>query len=212
MPRIGLGVARDGLAGVAALAFTRALRSRLFISQRAHAHLQLDIEQTPDRRNAIALTREIDIYGRHTASVHWQVGDADRTAIETVSSRFVARWPADALRGVRLRLTRGPAGESPKPHDAYHPVGVCRMGTDEGATVDLDLKVRGTGNLFVLSTGVFPSAGTANPTFSVCCAWETGSASTSQPWWRRGARTFRCVPIDRDRNGERATGGGDPYL
>jgi choline dehydrogenase-like flavoprotein len=43
------------------------------------------------------------------------------------------------------------------------------MGTDEEATVDLDLRVRGTQNLYVLSTGVFPSAGTANPTFSMLC-------------------------------------------
>ena len=57
----------------------------------------------------------------------------------------------------------------PKPYDAYHPVGTCRLGVDEAATVDLDLRVRGTENLYVLSTGVFPSAGTANPTFSMLC-------------------------------------------
>jgi choline dehydrogenase-like flavoprotein len=35
--------------------------------------------------------------------------------------------------------------------------------------VDFDLKVHGVDNLWVLSTGVLPSAGTANPTFSMLC-------------------------------------------
>jgi choline dehydrogenase-like flavoprotein len=38
--------------------------------------------------------------------------------------------------------------------------------------VTRDLLVRGTTNLHVLSTGVFPSAGTANPTFSLLCFGE----------------------------------------
>ena len=60
-------------------------------------------------------------------------------------------------------------GNGPKPHDAYHPVGTCRLGIDKGAVVDTDLRVQGTDNLWVLSTGVLPSAGTANPTFTMLC-------------------------------------------
>ena len=60
-------------------------------------------------------------------------------------------------------------GRGPKPHDAYHPVGTCRLGVDNGAVVDTHLRVHGTDNLWVLSTGVLPSAGTANPTFTMLC-------------------------------------------
>jgi choline dehydrogenase-like flavoprotein len=43
------------------------------------------------------------------------------------------------------------------------------MGSGSEATVDFDLRVNGTANLYVLSTGVLPGAGTANPTFSMFC-------------------------------------------
>jgi len=43
------------------------------------------------------------------------------------------------------------------------------MGADPEAVVDLDLRVRGTANMWLASTAAFPSAGTANPTFSLLC-------------------------------------------
>jgi choline dehydrogenase-like flavoprotein len=43
------------------------------------------------------------------------------------------------------------------------------MGEDAEAVVDRNLKVWGVQNLWVVSTGVLPSAGTANPTFSMLC-------------------------------------------
>lgn len=75
-------------------------------------------------------------------------------------------WNKGAL--TRLRTVNGLVDEV-KPHDAYHPVGTCRMGEDGEAVVGRDLKVRGFANLWVASTGVLPSAGTANPTFTMLC-------------------------------------------
>jgi choline dehydrogenase len=46
------------------------------------------------------------------------------------------------------------------------------MGSDDGAAVGLDLRVRGVDRLSVVSTAVLPSAGTANPTFSMLCLAE----------------------------------------
>ena len=55
------------------------------------------------------------------------------------------------------------------PHDAYHPVGTLRFGQDREAVVDKNLKVWGLNNLWAVSTGVLPSAGSANPTFTMLC-------------------------------------------
>ena len=48
-------------------------------------------------------------------------------------------------------------------------MGVCCMGKKKESVVDENLKVYGTENLWVVSTGVLPSAGSANPTFTMLC-------------------------------------------
>jgi choline dehydrogenase len=44
----------------------------------------------------------------------------------------------------------------------YHPCGTCRMGEDEMAVVDSDLKVRGISGLRVIDSSVFPAEPNAN--------------------------------------------------
>ena len=43
------------------------------------------------------------------------------------------------------------------------------MGKNTEAVVDENLKVWGLENLWVVSTGVLPSAGSANPSFTMLC-------------------------------------------
>ena len=51
--------------------------------------------------------------------------------------------------------------------DGFHQEGLMRMGTDPAnSVVDADCRVHDFDNLFIASTGVFPTSGQANPTFS----------------------------------------------
>lgn len=79
--------------------------------------------------------------------------------------RGEALVPASHVRGTDLeREIRGRAGS------VHHPVGTCRMGTDEAAVVDTDFRVRGLTGLRVVDASVMPripSGNTNAPTVAV---------------------------------------------
>lgn len=171
LPKVSLAELTNGATGLLALGWHRVVGSRLYIAPGTPVHLQLDIEQQPHYRNRIRLDDRTDAWGRPMPIIKWEVHTEDYAAIRTTAKRLLGLWPGRAQRLPELRAVEGdPAGQ--KPHDAYHPVGTCRMGTDSEAVVDPELRVHGVPNLAVLSTAVFPSAGTANPTFSMLCLGE----------------------------------------
>lgn len=168
LPNLHLSQVINGLNGLCRLAYNRLIKSSLFVPVNTPTHFQLDIEQTPNRENRVRLADKKDRFGRPIAVVHWQIHEVDHKNIHMLSQRLLKKWPGGTM-GLPRLLATDIGDAKAKPHDAYHPVGTCRMGTDEGATVHLDLRARGTQNIYVLSTGVLPSAGTANPTFSMLC-------------------------------------------
>ncbi|KAH7635542.1 hypothetical protein B0T09DRAFT_379333 [Sordaria sp. MPI-SDFR-AT-0083] len=65
----------------------------------------------------------------------------------------------------------------PSRRGSNHWIGTAKMGTDDGRTggtavVDLDTKVYGTGNLFVVDASIFPGMVTANPSAAIVIAAE----------------------------------------
>jgi choline dehydrogenase len=57
----------------------------------------------------------------------------------------------------------------------YHPMGTCRMGQDDGAVVDLSLKVRGLVGLRVIDASVIPKMVSGNIQAAVMMVAEKGS-------------------------------------
>lgn len=168
VPRVSPGEALSGIGGVLGLAKGRFIQSRLHLSSDTPTRLQLDIEQTASPANCIRLGDTLDQAGRRTAVIRWRIGDEDVANLRSTAERVLSAWEAGP--GELPKLSRRSLDfEADKPHDAYHPVGVCRMGDDEAAVVDLALAVRGLRNVSVVSTAVLPSAGTANPTFTMLC-------------------------------------------
>ena len=54
----------------------------------------------------------------------------------------------------------------------YHPAGSCRMGSDDAAVVDCDLRVRGVTGLRVADASVFPTIPNAHPNATVLAVAE----------------------------------------
>jgi choline dehydrogenase len=63
----------------------------------------------------------------------------------------------------------------------YHPVGTCRMGTDDGAVVDPELRVRGVTGLRVADASVMPLIPNAHPHATVLAIAERASALIMAP-------------------------------
>ena len=170
-PDVSFSETFSGMSGLIALAYARYIRSALYIPPGTRCHLQLDIEQIQNSENRITLGSERDRYGRRVAEIQWHIRDEDVSNIQATAKRILKKWPG-AQKHLPDLVPRIKDCDSTKPHDAYHPVGTCRMGSDPEAVVDLNLKVRGIRNMWVVSTGVLPSAGTANPTFTMLCLAE----------------------------------------
>lgn len=168
LPAVSVKRAVEGFGGLSKLAYYRFVRSALYIPRDTPAHLQLDVEQSPNPTNRVQLGSGTDRFGRPVVDVHWKVSGVDIENIRMLTERLLRKWP-DRSHGYPRLISILADSTQPKPYDAYHPVGTCRMGADKEATVDLELRVNGTRNLFVLSTAVLPSAGTANPTFTMLC-------------------------------------------
>ena len=170
-PTISLRDAALGAGGLVGLAWDRGVHSRLHIPRSTPCRLQVDMEQRPDPRNAVRLGTNKDCFGRPTVDIAWRLRERDYMDMQRVRARVRA-----SISGMGPAWALAPESDeaisSSKPHDAYHPTGVCRLGDDDEAVVGLDFKVRGFENVHLLSTGLFPSAGSANPTFSLLCCAE----------------------------------------
>ena len=167
LPRVSPRMVMSGARGLCGLAYGRYAASRLYVPPDTPARLQLDVEQRLDRNNRITLSDRRDGFGRAVPHIHWRVSEDDARTIAETAARLLAKWPQA---GVLPRLEPRQLGtDGTKPHDAYHPVGSCRMGADAEAVVDRDLRLAGLDNAWVASTAVLPGAGTANPTFTLLC-------------------------------------------
>jgi choline dehydrogenase-like flavoprotein len=173
--------------GLLKLVKARVIDRRLYVTPNTPIYVQLNIEQAPHRLNRVRLSDELDGYGRPRAVVDWRVRDEDFQRIDQVRREFLAKWSVHSIR-VSEEIGRVADEVLSVPHDVYHPVGTCHLGVGPESVVDPDLGVRGVGNLSVLSTAIFPTAGTANPTFGMLCFGDRLAeqlAREHQDGWRR---------------------------
>jgi choline dehydrogenase len=74
----------------------------------------------------------------------------DTAALRPYIGAPMAPWPGKVDDATLTRYVREHA------QSAYHPVGTCRMGSDDAAVVDCELRVRGLEGLRVVDASVMP--------------------------------------------------------
>ncbi len=171
VPQISLSQLAHASSAIPPMLFDRYVRKRLRLSRFAQARLQIDIEQTPDPNNSLTLlANHTDKYGRPRLGIRWGVRAADLHNMAQTQEFYLSRL--NSVLGFAPVTRSDVVASSAKLYDAYHPVGTCRLGLDDEAVVDPSLKLRGVENVWIASTAVLPSAGSANPTFSMLCLAE----------------------------------------
>ena len=154
---------------LATLAYWRGRHRQLWIPRRADILLQIDIEQTPNWSSQLSLAKDRDRLGGRLLAIDWQIGDADLRALRTMAEIMGKAWRASPLKEVAdLEMTLPSNLDSiDSIHDVYHPTGTLRMGlSPDDSVVNKDLRLWAADNVYIVSTAVFRSAGSANPTFT----------------------------------------------
>lgn len=128
--------------------------------------LFIDIEQLPTSNNCFSEHRSVDATEMEIR-LNWS---AHENTLRTVGV-FLDYLESEIFTPKEIEFERySPSKIQSGLVDAYHPCGGTVMGdVKEKNVVDTDLKIHGVDNGFILSTSVFPSSATANPTFTLLC-------------------------------------------
>lgn len=155
------GAAKD----ILGLASNRVFNNSLYIPKNSSLTLQVDIEQFPSYDNYISLDyHKLDSLGRPTISLDWSISERDYDVISTVKSHFISAWNLSPALSKLATLRPFESNDIASIYDVYHPTGSLRMGSSpSGSSVDPKLRLWNFGNVYVSSTAVLPSPGSANP-------------------------------------------------
>jgi choline dehydrogenase-like flavoprotein len=138
--------------------------------------LYVRAEQAPNPESRVVLGERLDRFGYPLPVLHWRLLQQDwesivRTAA-LVASVLEERHGAHAHVSIRANepWPAQPAGPGQSQNATWgnHHLGTTRMadGPAEGV-VDRNCLLRGTANLYVAGSSVFPTGGCANPTFMI---------------------------------------------
>ncbi|MEP7144204.1 MAG: GMC oxidoreductase [Ferruginibacter sp.] len=132
--------------------------------------LVLMIEQEPIFASCIKLGDERDLFGVPKAVIHWEISPKTWETALKISEIIASELNRLGIAKVKLykHINKDNDNWLDCLTDVNHHMGGARMGStaDEGV-VDSNLKLWGTGNLYVCSCAVFPTTSHSNPTLTL---------------------------------------------
>ncbi|MCE9552255.1 MAG: GMC family oxidoreductase [Planctomycetes bacterium] len=131
-----------------------------------YADVFCQTEQTPNPRSRVSLSEKRDPFGYRIAAIDWDVSQQDLESLQVVFQLIQQMFLNSSFKRIdreddlqwNSRLT-----------SAAHHLGTARMGsTLASGVVDENLQVFGQENVFICDGSVFPTAGNANPSLTIC--------------------------------------------
>lgn len=140
--------------------FWRVRWGKLILNHDGIIEVLVDIEQRPNNENMIYIEKD-------NVNLDWNVTAEDRETIRTVSKTFREYWNnSPELSAVGI-IEFEKDLDVVNYYDVYHPTGSLPFGRDHNeSTLDINLRIWCTENIYVSSTAVFPTGGSANPGFT----------------------------------------------
>jgi len=142
----------------------------LFVHNRANRYgLYYHAEQAPRRDSRVTLSRNTDMLGVPMLSIDYRRSEQDADSVIRAHELLESWLSSGNLGRLEYRVPRNQrmAAVLAQVHDGTHQIGVTRMGTRRDlAVVDENLRSFDSPNLYVVSAGVLPTSGQANPTLT----------------------------------------------
>lgn len=133
-------------------------------------NLQTRQEQAPNPLSRVTLGSERDALGMPRVRFDWQLTELDHRSFRSfyeVMARELGRTGIGRAR-VKSWVTAADRKWPTTLSGGWHHMGTTRMHRDaKQGVVDANCRVHGLGNLYVAGASVFPTAGCANPTFTL---------------------------------------------
>jgi choline dehydrogenase-like flavoprotein len=143
--------------------------NRVFARARPAVHavrLRNFMEMQPHPENRVQLSSRVDEFGVPLPRVSHRCTELDRRSLIALHERLATELPRAGLG--RLRSDLAHAEPWPITQDASHHMGTTRMGVDPATSVvDAQGRVHSLANLYLAGSSVFPTSGSANPTFTI---------------------------------------------
>jgi choline dehydrogenase-like flavoprotein len=151
----------------------RFIKKKLYWPSNITLTLDLWIEQIPQYDNRLSLSSNRDALGLPILKMHWAPTSKDEETFKNLSKRIDRYWKESPLHSIALLKWRTGVLEDntsiiSSAADLSHPAGTIRMGNNPShSIVSPTLQTHSIKNLSVASAAVFPSSGSANPTYTI---------------------------------------------
>jgi choline dehydrogenase-like flavoprotein len=154
-------------------ALWRYVYNQLYWPKNVDLSVHVWIEQLPHWENRITLSEQRDPLGVPMARIEWRKTDSDERTFQANIARLASYWERSGLSKYSSISWVPGARDGSVPvisqaNDLLHPSGSTRMGLDPSESVlDPNLRTHHVVNLSVASGSAFPTAGSANPTYTI---------------------------------------------